>query len=96
MCHRNELSRIGNEAPITKPTHGVISRRWRTVNRRQTGGSDSPRAAVTTRTCYNSENVLKIWMAAGPNSTMKSAGKMQNTSGNTIFTGAANAFSWAR
>jgi hypothetical protein len=34
-----------------------------------------------------------IWIAAGPNRTMKSDGKMQKTRGNTIFTGAAKAFS---
>ena len=42
------------------------------------------------------EKAPLIWIAAGPRRMMKSAGKIQNTRGKTILTGAAKAFSWAR
>ena len=36
-----------------------------------------------------------IWLAAGPSTTTKIGGKMNNTSGNMIFTGSLAAFSRA-
>ena len=36
-----------------------------------------------------------MFSAAGPSTTQNSAGKMQNTIGISIFTGAFCAFSWA-
>jgi len=38
---------------------------------------------------------LEMLMTAGPMTTTKRAGKMQNTIGNSIFTGAFSACSWA-
>jgi len=38
---------------------------------------------------------LEMLMTAGPMTTTKRAGKMQNTIGNNIFTGAFMACSWA-
>lgn len=57
-------------------------------------GDGSGSHTLPRRAC--SYRLALMFITAGPRMTMKIEGKMQNSIGNTIFTGAANAFSWIR
>ncbi len=84
MCQRYELSACGRRVRIRSTTG---------PNKAASDQIDQVRRTVTSAQLAKAREML---IPAGPSNTTKRAGKMQNTSGKTIFTGAAKAFSWAR
>ena len=89
-CTNIELSPM-LRAPSRNPNRArVAMKSGSSEGARSRGGAGvAPRATVYLK-------FFEMLMTAGPMTTTNRAGKMQNTMGMSIFTGAFWAFSWAR